>query len=128
MFLSLAFALSLASHATLERLASRVCAAPVHFVKLYGDAEWRDLGYVDEKGEIYVSKEIGFEAARLTILHECCHVLYAGDPVGPFGRPPYVNEYASTDPEEDRCETYAYHRAGKLSGRKERYWSRMLSK
>lgn len=61
-------------------------------------------------GVITLSQETPYREIERTVKHEACHCAvdkYDIEVPDIFGKKPFVNEYASTSPEEDLCESIA---------------------
>jgi hypothetical protein len=101
-----------------QHVADRVCGEEVVMVDFYDN---KNVGMWSDK--IYIQEGLPKDDMRMTIVHECCHAMFDTLPKDDiFGKPPYVNSYAATDYEEDYCESYAYHRVGKLNGVKDLFF------
>ena len=108
------------------------CDIPLRVVHFDQDREMHIVGEYAQ-GEILIGHDIPRSELRQTVSHECGHALedtvkHTKEYRSLFGKPPFVNSYASKDG-EDFAESYAMYMDGKLPrGKKFSFIRSFLSK
>jgi hypothetical protein len=95
-------------------------------IRTYVPADPDEVAYTQD-GIVWIRTDLNAAQVKRSVLHECGHILFDDTGWrGPFGSPPYVNQYARTDRHEDFAESYAYYHMGWLPQGQKRMYIRRL--